>query len=176
MAGLDADAPHPLAEMLMASSAAGSGGDTPHPTVEMLMPSALPGARVDVPASLRGMIQPAQDELSGGAPPDAVDPTVVVISPAEGTPIGVDSELVVRVYDNVALANVVLYAEFPTLQHAEVVHDGTSFKQPYASQSIRTTNIAGVDYQYNLKRDGGWPGDVTLTAIPVDTSGNITPP
>jgi hypothetical protein len=140
----------------------------------MLMPTVVQGSGLDAPAFAQAELMngPAINELVGAS--DTTPPTVTVISPAQGTPIDLDTLLVVEVEDETALANVVLYAEYPTLQHAEVVHDGTTFKQPYASQSTRDVLTAGRHYRYNLRRDGGWPGDVNLTAIPVDTGGNIS--
>lgn len=165
MAALDGDA---APSMGMTSTPSGLGGDF----VAMSMGSEPAG----LPADFIDMSMPSTDDFVAGGAPDVTDPTVTVISPAEGTPIDIDTELIVEVEDETALANVVLYAEFPTLTHAEVIHDGDSFKQPYASQSTRTVLTPGVHYRYNLRRDGGWPGDVNLTAIPVDTSGNIAPP
>ena len=103
MAGLDADV---AAGMNMPSVAGGIPADAADATRQMIMPSVTPGIPADAPAS-GVMNMPALLELSGSGAPDTVDPSVVVLSPAEGTPIDIDTELVVRVFDNIALANVV---------------------------------------------------------------------
>ena len=113
---------------------------------------------------------------AGGGSSDSTPPTVTVLSPAEGSAIELGTELIVRVDDETKLAKVVLYAEYPTLQHAEVVHNGDAFLQPYATLSTKTVLVVDASFRFNLRRDGGWPGDVNLTAIGVDTSGNTIDP
>lgn len=103
---------------------------------------------------------------------DDVNPTVTVVSPVEGSEITATTPLVVDVEDEQSLAIVLLYAEFPNRTGAEVVHNGTTFMAPYATNSSRVSIEDG--FRYTLRRDGGWPGDVSLTAIPVDRGGNTS--
>lgn len=112
---------------------------------------------------------------------DNAPPEVTVVSPAEGTPITASTPLVVDVTDAVDLVSTPLYAEFPGAASAEMVYQGatsvggtpvnTGFLRPYASQSTIVDVAGGV--RLSIRRDGGWPGDVQLTLLPVDGAGNL---
>ena len=54
----------------------------------------------------------------------------------------------------------------------EIVHNGTAFLYPYATQSARSSITNG--YHYDIVRDGGWPrgSQITLTPYAIDTSGD----
>lgn len=106
-----------------------------------------------------------------GVPPESVPPVITVISPPEGTPVSPDTVIVVEVADNVQVALSPLYAEFPGGASAEVVYNGTDLLAPYASFST-VVDIGNGGKRFSLRRSGGWPGDVNITFIPTDTSGN----
>jgi hypothetical protein len=55
---------------------------------------------------------------------------------------------------------------------SEVVHNGTAFVYPYATQSTRSSITNG--YRYSIVRDGGWPrgSQIVLTPYAIDTSGD----
>jgi hypothetical protein len=54
---------------------------------------------------------------------------------------------------------------------SEVVHNGSAFVFPYATQSTRSSITNG--YRYSIVRDGGWPrgSQIVLTPYAIDTSG-----
>lgn len=106
---------------------------------------------------------------SGGS--DVGPPTFVVVSPAEGTPIQPDTVLVVEIEDNVSVALAPLYAEFAGQTVAEMVYNGTALLAPYAALST-VLDLGNGGRRLSLRRTGGWPGDVNLTCIATDTSGN----
>jgi hypothetical protein len=103
-------------------------------------------------------------------PADETPPTVTVLSPEPGTPIGRNDEVVIRITDDVGLASAPLYAIYDIIGLWEVVHDGDDFSPPFG-ESKRIVIASG--YEFVLKRAGGWPElPLTLRVKPVDTSGN----
>lgn len=109
---------------------------------------------------------------------DAIEPTVTVVSPAEGTPITPDTPLVVDVEDEDTLRYVRLFASFAGATSSEVVYDGDDFLAPYAGGGATPSSsvavlIAGRSLRFTLRRVGGWPGAVSLNVAPIDGGGNI---
>lgn len=117
---------------------------------------------------------------SGGS--DVVAPSVSVVSPAEGSDIEADTPLVVDVTDAVDLASTPLYATFPGAPSSEMVYQGAvsvggtptnaGFLRPYATNSTAVDVSGGL--RLSIRRDGGWPGAVSLTFLPVDSGGNAS--
>lgn len=107
---------------------------------------------------------------------DATPPIVTVISPAAGTPIQPEAVLTVEITDAVGIALAPLYAEFPGWPSAEMVYNGAGYLAPYAALSTATP-LANNGVRLAIRRSdpggGGWPGNVSLTCIATDTSGNI---
>lgn len=104
-------------------------------------------------------------------PTDITPPVVTPISPAPNTVIQPSQAITFAVTDETALATVVVYASFAGTDACEVVHNGVGFCPNYSTGSVRTVIANGFSYQ--VRRFGGWPASPTITALPVDTSGNI---
>jgi hypothetical protein len=115
------------------------------------------------------------------APGDSTEPTVTVISPAEGTPITPDTPLVVDVEDETSIALIRIFASFAGSTSSEAVYDGDGFLSPYTgggstpSSSVQEL-VPGLQFRFTLRRVGGWPGAVSLNVAAVDGGGNLTPP
>lgn len=101
---------------------------------------------------------------------DETSPAVSIIDPPPGTPIGRSQPIRLRVTDDTGLRNVILYLRFSGQQASEVVHDGCCFLAPY-TQGSRRTVIAG-GFEFSLMRQGGWPGNPSLSVRAFDTGGN----
>lgn len=132
---------------------------------------------------------------SGGGGSEVVLPTVTIVSPtpgvAPGAPGGfpgdfaaaIQTAIVLQMSDASGLGAQVVTARFrnyPRLggEITEVVYAMGSFVSNYVALSSQIS-VAGV-LTLTCRRDGGWPigtgvaGDITWTAIAVDTHGNVT--
>lgn len=106
-----------------------------------------------------------------GVTADPVPPEITVISPSAGTSIQPGTTLIVEVTDNIEIALSPLYAEFPGWPNAEMIYDGANFLSPYAALST-VVDLGDGGRRFSLRRSGGWPGDVSITFLPTDTTGN----
>lgn len=102
-------------------------------------------------------------------PPDQTPPVVDNFSPANGSELLSADPIFFDVTDDSGLFRRVLVA-VEQLGTTEMVHDGDSFLEPYASLSSRTSIAGG--FRYRLRRSGGWVDDVTVRVFPFDQSGN----
>lgn len=102
------------------------------------------------------------------APPDATEPTVALVSPAEDSEITRTTPVVVDVTDAGGLAAVFVWVTYEG-RAPDIVHDSESFADLFAS-STRASITNG--YRYTLRRTGGWPAAPTVRVRPVDASGN----
>jgi hypothetical protein len=100
---------------------------------------------------------------------DASPPVVDNFSPPNGTEIEAADPLFFDVTDDSGLFRRVLVL---VLQEGrwEAAYDGDSFLEPY-DQSSEVTNIAG-GFRFQLRRDIGWVGTVTVRIFAIDQSGN----
>lgn len=147
----------------LALDASGTGGTEEGDDIPIFLGSAEDAAE---DGNLRGV-----GLASGGGIGDTIPPTFTVVSPAEGTPVSPDTVIVVEITDNAAIALAPLYAEFPGHPSAEMVYNGTALLAPYAALSS-VVDLGDGGRRLSLRRTGGWPGDVSLTSIATDTSGN----
>lgn len=116
-----------------------------------------------------------------GSAVDAVEPTVAVVSPAEGTDITPDTALVVDVEDENQIAGVTLFVHFPGFPYHEVVYGAGAFRSPYTGAgavpaSTLVELVPNRHFRFTLRRVGGWPGAPSLYVDPVDRGGNLIPP
>lgn len=97
-------------------------------------------------------------------------PTISNIAPAPGTAISRADPIFFDVTDDLnMIRRAVLCAKFSDGTY-EVIHDGESFAQGYASLSTRTAIANG--WHYRVRRTAGWPSGPTLVPFITDTSGN----
>lgn len=95
-------------------------------------------------------------------------PVVTLITPAEGE-IAADTPIVIEVTDADGFAALIVVAEMPAVEIADVVHDGTEFKPAYAAGSTREAIANG--WRYTILRRSAWPAAPTITVHPVDALG-----
>jgi hypothetical protein len=112
---------------------------------------------------------------------DVTNPTVTVISPAEGTPITPDTPLVVDVQDETSISLVRIFASFAGSTSSEAIYDGDGFLPPYTGGGSTPSSavqelVAGQHFRFTLRRVGGWPGAVSLNVAAADEGGNLSPP
>ncbi len=111
---------------------------------------------------------------------DSTAPETAVVSPPVGDVAGVyedvkDTELVLDVTDDVALAYIAVFARFDGGPRISVFRRG-AFEQGFSLHSF-VEDLApddGVAKRLHVRRDVGWPpGEVALDTDPVDTGGNV---
>lgn len=110
--------------------------------------------------------------VNNGGVVNTTPPTITYPSPSPGVSIVSSTVLTVEVVDPVALALVfikAIYAGQPSID--EVVFDGINFGPSYQGPT-NVRLIVNNGYQFNLLRDGGWPGTPSLLTTAVDTAGN----
>jgi hypothetical protein len=97
-------------------------------------------------------------------------PTVTIISPLAGTPVGRSTPFVITVTSPLAIRRILLRAEYGGITLWELAHDGTTFGPAY--QGGTNGRLVITDgYQFTLLRDGGWPGTPIITAYAIDAAG-----
>lgn len=95
-------------------------------------------------------------------------PVVTLITPAEGV-IDADTPIVIEVTDADDFSALIVVAEMPAVEIADLVHDGTEFKPAYVAGSTREAITDG--WRYTILRRTAWPAAPTITVHPVDTLG-----
>ena len=96
-------------------------------------------------------------------------PVVSNFSPPLGSTIAAQDPIFFDVTDNSGQFKRVLVA-IEQGSATELIHDGTSFLEPYDALSSRT-NIQG-GFRYRVRRSGGWVEDPTGQVFAFDKSGN----
>lgn len=126
--------------------------------------------RVDAPA---GAIPTGYtDTINLEGSEDTSDPEVTVITPAAGSPITANTDLVVEAVDDFALRRLVVIARFDAENGGngdeELVTNGERFTSRY-SRSTMVEITGGL--RVTVRRNGGWAQTPTLDFYAVDTSG-----
>lgn len=101
---------------------------------------------------------------------DVTVPTIGNFSPALGSSITRSTPLSFDVTDESAFRRIVVAASFGTSNAAELIHDGSIFRDPYAGGSSRVAIAGG--FRYSISRIGGWPDWPTFDIYPIDIKGN----
>lgn len=115
------------------------------------------------PAYLSGLLE--QESSESGDAPVVSNPT-----PTPGTALQPGDAVGFDVTDESgAFRRVLIGAAFAGSKAWDVVSIGDVFAPLYSGSS--RTNIAG-GYRYSLRRQGGWPGPPSITAIAIDQAGN----
>lgn len=99
---------------------------------------------------------------------DTTDPTVTLISPAEGTTLLPSTTVVVDVTDNSSFRRVLLAIQFGGTGAPELAHDGDGFTTPYRGS---TREVISGGWRYTLARNGGWPAALRLDVYAIDAAG-----
>jgi hypothetical protein len=102
--------------------------------------------------------------------PDVSPPAIANMNPPAGSTIGRTTKIAFDVTDNDLLRRVLVVASYAATGRAELVHDGTSFRAPFATLSARS-GVAG-GYHYLVGRSGGWANPPTIEIFAFDVSGN----
>lgn len=105
-------------------------------------------------------------ELVGGVSSGPA-PVVALVSPAAGSDIQPDTQIVIDVTDDLAVRRAIITARFASLALEEVVHTGDRFGPRYVGT---VAAIAGGS-RLTLQRVGGWPAAPTLDVYALDTTG-----
>lgn len=100
---------------------------------------------------------------------DVSPPTVLNISPAEGTQIEANQTISFRVYDETRLAFSAVFIKYPSLGRWDVVFDGVNTSPRYSV--TRTAVVGGYDYTVACK--GGWPATPYPIVRAVDGGGTL---
>lgn len=120
------------------------------------------------PSSLGGIVSTCELVSS----PDLVAPIVSGFDPSPGSPLEPTQLIGFVVTDNSGLfRRIIVHATFVGASAWEVVHDGTTFRAPYASSSTRVEAPAGT-FTFSVFRDGGWPGGPSIEVFAIDAAGN----
>jgi hypothetical protein len=107
-------------------------------------------------------------------------PTITVVSPAEGSVVARNTQIVVDVVADVSVGSLrrcVLSARLSNTDQPipveELVHDGIAFSAAYTGGANNRSSITR-GYRFTLCRVGGWRGSqLTLQVIAVDVAGNV---
>lgn len=104
---------------------------------------------------------------------DATNPTVTLISPAQGG-IARTTAIVLRVADTARIAAIHLWVAYAN-GVTETIYAGGAFARTFEGQSTITTITANKEYEFSVRRLGGWPsGAMEFFAEPVDGGGNLS--
>lgn len=103
--------------------------------------------------------------------PDTTIPVVGGYVPADGVPITKSQGIQLDATDAAGLRRVVIWCSYPSLGTVEIMHDGDSFRGPYAAATSVRTLIAG-GFRYVVTRHGGWPATPTFEGVATDVFGN----
>lgn len=104
---------------------------------------------------------------------DSVRPNVSIISPSPGSNITRLQQITVDVTDNSgSFGRIILHGGYSGLAGVEPIHDGEVWNVRHYSGSLNTRQVIANGYRYTILRDGGWPGDISLTPYVIDGSGN----
>lgn len=120
------------------------------------------------------IIEVPQDYTEPPVPGDTTKPVVTFVSPAPGTTLEIDTQIVFDVTDNLdELQRVIVTLVNGSTGDVEVLWDGASFTPRYAAGSA-TANITN-GLRFTAKRTGGWPANSTITVrtYAVDQDGNL---
>ena len=110
-------------------------------------------------------------EIIGGDP-HSEDPVVSNVSPAAASAIHPSSFISFDVTDdNNAFAELLIIANFPSLNILEVVYMDGVFSANY--QTLSSRNPIANGFHYSVLRTGGWPASPTFIVKAIDTHGNV---
>lgn len=112
-------------------------------------------------------------EVIGEAPPPPtpVAPVVSNFSPVVASAISATTPLQFDVTDDSGLfRDLIVLANFASLEIYEVVHADGAFAPNYAVLSNRSPITGG--FHYNVLREGGWPSSPTFVVKAIDLEGS----
>lgn len=104
---------------------------------------------------------------------DVVPPVVTWVTPAPGTTISADAEIIVDITDDTGLwCNYAVRVAYPFAspdRPEETIYTGTRFADFYSTSTIvAITN----GFRFTLRRRDGWPSTPKIEVDPVDAGGN----
>lgn len=105
-----------------------------------------------------------------------IAPVVEFISPPLGQSVYRYTRVVFRVKCVVALRRVVVRATYANRDGWDFLHDGAQFGPNFRGEANTRVTVSGVEgfpfvYEFEVMRDGGWPGQPIVTVYPVNIVG-----